>query len=68
MLKLTCEFDEVIDSREMYKELEVYGLNVLDVLQGVYVYGIIDTCHLNCVVFTLIKYGEPKITLYKSPS
>lgn len=68
MIKLTCEFDEVIDSKEMYKELETYGLNVLDALQGVYVYGTIDTYHLTCVVFILNKYGDPKITLHKSPS
>ena len=54
-----------VDSRALYEELEPYKMNVTDAISSIFIYGRIDVFYLSEVLFILLKYGDPKITISK---
>ena len=61
--KLLVEFDDSIDSIELYDELEAFGLNVTDMIKYTIVYGDVDFVHLEKVLSVLDKFSYTKLSL-----
>lgn len=58
-------YEYSIDSKSLYEELRAYKMNVTDAIKTVLVYGRIDAYYLADVIFTILKYGDAKITINK---
>lgn len=56
-------FENPIESKDLYKEVEFLKLNVTDMVDEVLVYGDIDQEYLSIVMCILLKYGVNNVTL-----
>lgn len=54
-----------VDSKALYEELKPYKMNVTDAIQSIFIYGRFDSLYLPEIIFILLKYGDPKITISK---
>lgn len=54
-----------VDSKSLYEELKPYKMNVTDVIESIFIYGRFDSLYLPEIIFILLKYGDPKITISK---
>lgn len=58
-------YEYAIDSQALYEELKHYKINVTDVIKNVLVYGRVDAYDLPEIIFTILKYGDAKVTINK---
>ena len=58
-------YEYAIDAKSLYEDLSIYKISVTDAIKSVLVYGRIDAYYLSDVIFTLLKYGDAKITINK---
>lgn len=54
-----------VDSKALYEELKPYKMNVTDAIESIFIYGRFDSLYLPEIIFILLKYGDPKITISK---
>lgn len=54
-----------VDSKALYEELRPYKMNVTDAIESIFIYGRFDSLYLPEIIFILLKYGDPKITISK---
>lgn len=64
-VKLFATLTHPINSKDLYNELEFYGLNVTDVVSNIYVYGDISADNIQTISYILLKYDVDKITIQK---
>lgn len=60
-----CVYEYKVDSKALYEELRAYKMNVTDMVESIHIYGRMDVFYLSEVLFILLKYGDPKITISK---
>ena len=58
-------YEDKIDSRSLYDELDLYDINVTDAIKTVLVYGRVYSAFVPEIIFILLKYGDSKITISK---
>lgn len=54
-----------VDSKALYEELKPYKMNVTDAIESIFIYGRFDSLYLPEIIFILLKYGDPNITISK---
>ena len=64
-VSIYCIYEYKIDSMALYEELRPYKMNVTDFGESIHVYGRMDVFYLSEVLFMLLKYGDPRITITK---
>lgn len=64
-ISIFCIYEFRIDSKALYDELSDYKMNVTELDKTTFVYGRIDVLFLPEIIYTLIKYGDAKITISK---
>ena len=64
-ISIFCIYEFRIDAKALYDELSEYRMNVTELDKTIFVYGRIDVLFLPEVIYTLIKYGDAKITISK---
>jgi len=64
-ISIFCIYEFRIDSKALYDELSDYKMNVTELDKTIFVYGRIDVLFLPEIIYTLIKYGDAKITISK---
>lgn len=64
-ISIFCIYEFRIDSKALYDDLSDYKMNVTELDKTIFVYGRIDVLFLPEIIYTLIKYGDAKITISK---
>ena len=64
-LSIYAVYEYYVDSATLYEELRDYKINVTDTTKTVFIYGRINAFYLPTVIYILLKYGEPTITINK---
>lgn len=62
-VSIFVSFNLPIDSRSLYDELELYKLNVTDLIDKVVAYGDLEDYQLGEVIQIVLKYGSNNITI-----
>lgn len=47
-----------VDSMKLWSEIYLYGINLTDTLETVYVYGDVDTDYIEALISKCKEYGE----------
>lgn len=59
-------YEYQVDAKALYDELRTYcKMNVTDLVQSVIVHGRFHEGLLTPILFILLKYGDPRITITK---